>query len=130
MQWTHVKLLNYFCLVYLFPLFYYFTWNMQTYKVKKQPFKGAPSQVLAKDFDKIFKYFSFHFRNLGVVGFRKHFSVFTNIHSFSFIFILLAVFTNCILEHFLFIILSLNDVVSFVSMFMMNEQALWAYFVR
>ena len=65
-------------------------------------------------FAKILNYFSLRFPNLGVAVFRKRPSVATfkviNIHSlFSFIFILLSVFTNRILEHFLFIILSLDS---------------------
>ena len=66
---------------------------------------------------------------VGLAVFKKHLSVAAfkviNIHClFSVIFILLVVFTNRILEHFLFIILSLYIVVSFMSMFMMGEQAL------
>ena len=73
---------------------------------------GVPSQILFKDFAKVFNYFFLHFQNLGVAVFRKHLSVAAfkviNIHSlFSFIFILLPVFTN------LFITLSLHNAVSF-----------------
>ena len=84
----------------------------------KQPFRGVPSKILFNDFAKIFNYFSLHFRNLGEAVFKKHFFVtafkVVNIYSlFSFIFILLAVFTDRILEDFLFIILSLHSAVSF-----------------
>ena len=67
---------------------------------------------------KFLNHFSLHVQNLGVAVFRKHLSVTAfiviDINSlFSFVFIVLAVFTNRILEHFLFIILTLHSVVSF-----------------
>ena len=44
-------------------------------KVKKQPFRGVPSQILLKNFAKILSYFSLHFQNLGIAVFRKPLSV-------------------------------------------------------
>ena len=84
------------------------------------------SRILPKNFkNNIF----LHFQNLGVAVFKKHLSVAAfkviNIHSlFSIIFILLVLFMIHIVEHFLFIVLSLHSLHNFMSMFMMAEQAL------
>ena len=96
--------------------------------------KFADPQNFSKILLKYLNYLSIQFRNLGVAVFRKHLSVAAfkavNIHSLcSLISILLAVFRDRILEHFIFIILSLHSVISFMTMFMMVEQVLWALFV-
>ena len=90
---------------------------------KLQRIRNSRSEVfLHKHFSrfllKILYYFSLCFPNSVIAVFRKHVSVaifkVINIHSlFSFIFMLLEVFTNRNLEQFLFIILSLHSVISF-----------------
>ena len=117
MQLTHVKLLTIFRPQFFMKWhFHYICLHYSIIlceicgpaKVKKQPFRGVPLQMLFKAFAKNFNNFSLYFPNLGVAAFREHIQ-----YSFFvfFLFTLLAVFTNRILEH--FIILSLHSVVLF-----------------
>ena len=92
--------------------------NCRPAKFKKQPFRGVLSQVLLKNFAKTLTLFfliflKFRSRCFQETSLSGCFQV-INVHSlFSFIFILLAVFTNRILEQFLVIIFSLHSVASF-----------------
>ena len=74
-------------------------------KVKEQPFRGVLSQILFKDFSKIFKLFFLTFSKFRSSCFQETCQWLLSK--------LLRILTNRILEDFLFMILSLHSVVLF-----------------
>lgn len=89
-------------------------------KVKKQSFRGFPSEILSKGFAKIFNHLSSHFQNSQEAIFQKHLSVasfkITNINSsFSFIFIYFLQLLQIVFHNTFFLLVSVY-IVLFVSL--------------
>ena len=80
-------------------------------KVKKESFRGFPSEILSKGFAKIFNHLSSHFQNSQEAIFQKHLSVasfkITNINSsFSFIFIYFLQLLQIVFHNTFFLLVS------------------------